>query len=984
MITKKKIIIVLSCVLALVVIVSLFALGGKPKFVDEVDKTKVDNAFALLNNSLKTKNIIYTDFLADNKSSYDVSAISSVPKNGKRIDDYDNLAVVLDYEGIVEYELNVQKAGLYHLVLDYKAIGKTLSNFNIEVSINDEQQYEEMKTISLPLMWKDSTKNFPVDGYGDETIPTQTRVDEFYTLPLYNNTYYTIEPLLFKLEQGLNIIKITNVSSDGLGLGNLQAIPPNKQGIDYAEYIKNINGSKVKDLVFINAIDYTIKNSIQATFESVNNPILTPYDKTYKKLNTVFWETSGTELSYNFEVPQDGLYNIAFHYSNPKQDFDVFNTIKIDGEVPFYELNAYAFPPTKNKWGNLTLSNKDGVFYDIYLTKGQHTLTMRSEQEPVINEWRYAKLISDHINQFTLDVKKITGKDIDSSRTWKITRYIPETLAYIEAYETLIKAMQSNLQNYAPNGASSASLSNLEQSLSIINKLKKNPDELPLYLEDLSGGNSSILQLIGEFSSYLTEQPIALNSIYVYASEKLPKENASVFQNIGVGINSVVNSFTSEKYNATTDDPEILNVWVNRSITHVDILQKLVDSEFSQKTGTKVKVSIIPDANKLLMASAAKQTPDVALGLFSYMPFDMASRNALIDLTQFDDFWNISNRFAPGSFLPYIFNEGIYAIPEEMDFNALIYRKDVFESLNLTPPDTWQDVIDMLPELQRYGMNFYHPIATGDGYKWFNQTSPFIYQNNGTLYAPDGLTTTINEPNAVKGIKFLGDLFTSYSIAEQVPSFFNSFRYSILPVGIVNLENYILIKRAAPELEGQWELSTYPGTIQEDGSISRWYIAGGKGGIVFKDTEKANQAWEFLKWWTDHETQTTYAYNLQSTYGGNYIWLSSNLQAIADSPLAQKDKQVILEQMKWLRDVPRTPGQYLLERSLSDIWNTIVFDGTSAQVAIDKKIIPIQREMRKKMVELGFCDAEGNPLKPYSIKDIDWVIENMNKAKGAK
>ena len=37
----------------------------------------------------------------------------------------------------------------------------------------------------------------------------------------------------------------------------------------------------------------------------------------------------------------------------------------------------------------------------------------------------------------------------------------------------------------------------------------------------------------------------------------------------------------------------------------------------------------------------------------------------------------------------------------------------MFRSLNLDVPDTWDDIINLLPALQRYGMNFYHPIAGG-------------------------------------------------------------------------------------------------------------------------------------------------------------------------------------------------------------------------------------------------------------------------------
>jgi len=197
----------------------------------------------------------------------------------------------------------------------------------------------------------------------------------------------------------------------------------------------------------------------------------------------------------------------------------------------------------------------------------------------------------------------------------------------------------------------------------------------------------------------------------------------------------------------------------------------------------------------------------------------------------------------------------------------------------------------------------------------------------------------------------------------------------------VNLNDYILIKNGAPELEGQWRLSDYPGTVQEDGSISRWYIANGTGGIIFKDSKKAEEAWEFLKWWTDDETQVNYTYTLQSTYGKTFVWLSSNVAAVKEAPFDQADKEVILDQIVWLRDITRTPGQYMLERSISDIWNAMINDGVTAQVAIDEQVIGINREINRKMKELGFFDKDSNLVKPYIIRDVDWVIEQINLAK---
>jgi hypothetical protein len=111
------------------------------------------------------------------------------------------------------------------------------------------------------------------------------------------------------------------------------------------------------------------------------------------------------------------------------------------------------------------------------------------------------------------------------------------------------------------------------------------------------------------------------------------------------------------------------------------------------------------------------------------------------------------------------------------------------------------------------------------------------------------------------------------------------------------------------------------------------------------------------------------------------MWLPANVEALSQAAIEQEDKKVILDMVQQIRDVPRTPGQYLLERSISDIWNTMIFDGTSAQVAADEKIIAINREIKKKMVELGYYDEQGNMQKSYVIRDVDWIQKQMDNAK---
>ena len=978
---RQKVFIALMWIAAAGVIAALFLFGNNTKYISGTEEDKVQAAFSLLNNSLGNRPTRYSQFMANGEMQTGRGRYTAQPDSGLELEDYDGLAVSLDYNETAEYLIEIDTPGLYYLIMDYKPMQDTLADFHVEIMINDNQDFDEMKNIGLPLYWSDETKDYPVDRYGDQVAPRQVRREEWTEAYLYNNTYYTCDPLLFNFDAGINVIKITNISNDGLGLGTIIAEAPPLEVPTYEDYHMQYTGSLVTSMVTINSNSYAWKNTTQAIYGSENNPALMPHDSEYKLLNTLNWTESGSEVTYEMEVPEDGFYHIALHYKNSKEEFDVFNTIRIDGLVPFKELKNYAFASTGSHWENEVLSDEQGIPYEFYLTKGVHTITLRSEMEPIVEAYQYARLISEHVMQLELEITKITGANRDENRTWQMTRYIPEIPDYLEAYVTLINHIKYTLQNYTPNGVNSALLSYLDKALDFIVEMQEYPDEIALYKQNLtSGRDNSVLKSMSNFTTELVTQDFSLDRIYVYGNQELPRANARILSSLGNGFKTLIYSFTSEKFNQD-NDPEALNIWVNRATTHVDLLQKMADTEFTPKTGIKVKISIMPDANKLTLAQAANETPDLALGLLSHLPFELASRGAIYDMTQFEDFWAVANRFVPGSLVPYTYNEGVYAIPETLDFYALIYRKDIYDSLGLKPPNTWQEVTEQLPTLQRYGMNFYHNISSGVGYKWYYQTSSLILQHNGRLFTEDGLRTAIDQPNGVKGIQALGDLFIAYSLPKEVISFFDSFRYGTLPIGIVNLNDYILIKNGAPELEGQWRLSDYPGTIQEDGTISRWYIANGTGGVIFKNSEKVNDAWEFLKWWTDYETQVNYTYTLQSTYGKTFVWLPSNVEAVKEAPFDQADKQVILDQIVWLRDITRTPGQYMLERSISDIWNTMINDGVTAQVAIDEQVIGINREINRKMKELGYFDTEGNLVKSYVIRDVDWIAQQMKNAK---
>lgn len=984
---KFKTIVISILALMIVIVGAVFLSNSYDNYVPqgEITESMRRAAFNRLSNTLTTERFTFIDYLNQHRDNLDMtlSDANAVLQNPEALydDDINALSLALAKNDVAIYHVTVPEGGFFHLDLQYMIGLRTLNNLTIAVEINGEYLYDDAKTIDLPLHWSDESKEFLVDRYGDQVLPNQLVDEGWRNVKLYNNTYVTVMPLLFELESGLNVIRITNTTSTTVHVGTLTLDAP-RTVPTYAQYRMGKPSTQATQSIVVNATEYVEKNSSFAHLTALNDPTVKPFDAVYKKLNIIdglSWDIPGQSITYEMNVPVSGNYQIALHYQNPKHDFSVFRSIAINGEFPFDALIAYEFRETgSQRWRYEVLSDEDGEPFLFYLPQGVHTLTLRAESEPVEQALRYLQLVIDHINKFSLDIRKITGREVDKNRSWRFTEYIPETADYLDAYDVMLKSAIELLSPFAPNGSASTTLSYIQKALYKLSLIAEKPDRIPLYLEDLAGGSGSIAQYLGDSLTTVKEQPMHLNLIRLHDGGRLPRDNANVFVKFFASIRAFFASFTSDKYKLT-EDANVVDVWVNRPITYVDMMQKMADQTFTRDTGIQVKISVMPDPNKLVMASAANQQPDVALGLASYMPYDLAIRGAAYDLSTFPDYWQFAGQFAPGAFVPYILNDGAYALPETLDFNVIIYRKDIFDALNFMVPDTWDEVIQILPELQQYGMNFYHPIAGGVSIKWFYQTSGFIYQHGGSLYQPTGIKSNINSTEAIRGLTFLNQLFTNYSLPEQVPSFYNSFRYATLPIGIADFGTYLLIKNAAPELAGLWEISAYP-SVEVNGVPNRHYIANGTSGLILSSTNQPNESWAFLKWWMSVETQSNFAFNLQSTYGPTYAWLSGNIDAFRNSPFPEKDKDIILEQIEWLVDVPRTPGQYMLERSLSDVWNSAVYDGVPTGIAVDRYTILIDREIRKKMIEFGFLDQNGNTLIPYNIRDIQWVRERIQEA----
>jgi ABC-type glycerol-3-phosphate transport system substrate-binding protein len=581
------------------------------------------------------------------------------------------------------------------------------------------------------------------------------------------------------------------------------------------------------------------------------------------------------------------------------------------------------------------------------------------------------------LNNLVLEVNKLTGGTVDKNRDWEITSFLPNLEKDLLNYAKTIKDSYLEWQEINHSNKNTYISTALKRSYEKLEKLALEPNKIPARIGQISGNSGSLIESLGLVLPMLLNSPLSIDKVYVHSEEmKLPKANANPFSSFWVSVKRFFLSFFVDS-NISKKTSDTLEVWVARSRQYVDLMQRKVDEKFTDEFGIKVNISMMPSQDKLILANSAGNQPDIAIGVDAWRPYEFAIRNAVVDLKEFDNFSTVASRFARGGFLQLIYDKGVYALPDTQNFQLLFYRKDIMDNLALPVPNTWQEVISILPELQRYGMNFYVNLAATGAFKGFGATMPFIYQYGGSIYSKDAFSAAINDPKSIEAITFMTELFTVYALPVEVGSFYNSFRNGELPIGIGDFGMYVQLLHAAPEIAGLWEIAAMPG-IEYDGVINRSFVGAASSNMIFKDSKHQEAAWNFLEWWSRTDVQIDYAESLIATMGPSYMWNTATKEAFRQYSWDESHKDIILSQWEFAYDVPKIPGSYMLEREISNIWNKTVYQGTNVRSAIEDGLIVANKEIIRKMIEFGYLDQNGNVLKPYllpTIETIGWWID---------
>ncbi len=877
--------------------------------------------------------------------------------------------------------VNVDTAGTYQLALDQVDVGTSILKNRLAVRINGEYQFEESQNIELSTIWRFETHEFSLDRYGNEILPNSLKDNRVYRNYFYDSTALNIDPLTFFLEAGENTIELIHRRGELL-IGSLWIESPIEHR-SYSAYLNQHEGATLQEdvLISIGAESFVSKTNPSTRLRSERDPSATSYDTRNLRLNAIdgwSFRHGNDRITYEVEVEQSGFYYLTFKYrQNYLMQMPVFREISINGEVPFEDMRMVPFHYTAT-YQNYTLNNGNEN-YKFYLEAGVNTIDMRVVLEPYRDAYEHVITIMEEMTDLSLEIKRLTGNTVDRFRTWRLETYIPDIEDRLDRWIEQLEHIQEGLATYSQH-YNPGELTNINLAIDQLKQLRRNVNDIPNKMNMLADGDSSTAQLLGTVAQVFLENGLDLEQIHVSGHENVPRHRANRALSIWESTKRFFLSFGAGDYEVTDVDDEVIEIWVNYPRQYVEIMQQMIDSEFTAQTGVQVQLSLMPDENKLILANAANRPPDIALGVNHWLPYEFAIRGASMDLRQFSGYEDVVGNFAPGTMIPYAFEEGVYGLPLTQNFWVTFYRTDIFEALNLPVPDTWEEVIEILPELQRYGMNYFQPIAQFGGFKPFVATIPFIYQFGGDLYAEDGLSTIMNSDENLVGVRMMSELFTIYNMPKQVPNFYNHFRTGLLPIGIGDLATYLQLTIAAPEIAGKWEIAPHPGVYDEaTGEVVRWAASGAQSTMIMEGTSMPNESWDFIQWWYDTQTQVNFATRLQTTYGTEFLWNTANLEAFAQLPLPEHHIEVILKQWEYALEASRIPGAYMVERELSNAWNRIVFDDQNPRISLDNAVRIANREIIYRMEEFGYAE-NGIGTRPYrvpTIHNIDyWLKEH--------
>lgn len=829
--------------------------------------------------------------------------------------------IVLTDEGYIEWLFEVPQTGLYNISMDYLPTEGKGSTASRKLTIDGMLPFSECGNLLFYRSYTNAN-DISVNEQGDEVRPSQIEKPMWLHTVLRDATGYYQDPLKFYLTAGKHKLRLDAVREPltigRITFGNATALPTYEQYLleyEQAGY-STVEGERIE----IQGESATLKSdSMIYPISDASTCAVQPSSAEHQLLNTIGgskWQTVGQWLEWDFTVRQSGLYRLAIV---AKQDIQSgqpsCRRLYIDGKVPFAEMDAIRFE-YDTAYRVYALGGEDP--YLFYLEEGTHTLRLEVTIGELADVVEQINTIVSQLNQTYRNMLMLMGSSPDVNRDYQLEELIPDDLENLSLQTQKLESVKQQYEELT--GQNGAQLQILHNSLQLLKRMCKQHNKIPKLFSSFADTITSL----GNWVTTARCQPLQVDYLlFDSPDEVLPSASASFGSEVLFNVQKFVYSFIRDYQTASISHADgSITVWVSSGRDQSSALNQMIKDQFTPQSGIGVNLQLVP-AGTLLMATVAGKGPDVALGISQTDTINYAIRGASVDLTEMDGYQEVMSWFQESAIEPLSYEGAWYGVPETQTFFVLFYRKDILEDLQLSVPETWDDVYDMLPLLQQNNMTIGLPPV-------LQTYAMMLYQRGGKLYSEDNTTCLIDSSEGIEAFDAWVKLYTEYGLPVEY-DFATRFRSGEMPLGIVDYGTYNMMSAFAPELEGVWGIAKVPGIRQEDGSVDHTTSGVVTATILLSSSKVQSQAWEFIRWWSNVEAQTKYGNELESILGTTGRYQPANKESLYSIPWDTASFNLLTEQWKETRAIPEIPGSYMTSRYIDFAYKKYAVDtGVSA------------------------------------------------------
>lgn len=868
-------------------------------------------------------------------------------------------------EGSVTYEFDVEETGIYCLEMSYYNIVSSSNTIELSLELDGEVPYSTADRIQLNKVWIDE-EEIKEDSNGNQIRPSQVQQGMWQVTDIKDVDGLFNDPLIFYLEKGSHTITLNATRAD-ICIEYLKFHNPESVST-YDEYVSSIDTSVTVEstpstLIRIEGeqAKYKSSSTLYPTYDK-DSYLVSPSDPVKQMYNTIgdaTWSQALQTITWEVEVENNGWYKLGIKSRQQEmRGFYSNRRIYIDGEVPCEELNQVKFYYNTD-WNVVTPQNENGEDVYVYLTKGTHNLTMEVIPGEIGDSMRQLDDIVLKINSYYRQILMITSPNPDKYTDYYVHTKIPDLVPTFEEISQALKDIQANIEELSHSEGSEAST--LEQMTVILDKCVEKPLQIPNYLSQIKDNVTAISSWMRDYR----EQPLEIDYIEVAsADQEFTSTEENFFKSTVFGFKSFIGSFTSD-YNVLSDvsSEDAITVWVGLGRDQAQVVKELVESEFMPETGIPVSVNLVQGT--LVEATLAGKGPDISLFTAGEIPVNLAVRGLLVDFTQFEDYEEVKSRFQENATVPFEYEEKCYGIPLQTIFPMMFYRKDVLSELGFDhPPETWDELIEMLPAFQRSYMSIglITPTVNVSASTEAGHTfATLMLQKGLNYYNEDQTQSTFDDIEAVHAFEQWTDFYTKYNF-EQTYDAFNRFRTGEYPIVIQPYKFYTQLAVASPEISGLWDMTSVPGTVREDGTISHATNSGGaltvgsSCAIVFNKVSSKENAWTFLKWFTSTDVQVEYGTTIEGLMGPMGRYETANVEALQSLAWSPEELEKLNAQLTELDEIPTIPASYAVTRNIMNAFRETVNNAENPRDTLMWYNRDINAEITRKRENLGLDD----------------------------